>query len=163
MPTPPKVFESSDETTRYPPPYKAQRAHGHILNKARIVQRLPMPGSPITTVDDFRDYYRVVKFPERKGHAKIAPLPDFPRIPDGAASLEWGRAAARDFVASMVSCRMQTQVPACYIAEKMGVAPPIVYRLEGNPRRGIKLDTALRYLYALGLEVEIVEYPEKKP
>ena len=113
-----------------------------------------------TTGDERREQGRYVHLTEKPRGKKWVKMPDFPRIDDGQASLAWGKAMARDFVNAMISCRLQTQVPACYIAEKMGVASEIVYRLEGDPNRGIKLDTALRYLYALGLEVEIVEYPE---
>src|SRR5215469_8789624 len=116
MPMRPKAMDSSDEVTRYPSPPPVQRAWGHIPLRNRHAQRLPALGAPIKTVDDFREYHRVVRLINATGRVKNTPLPDFPRIPDGAASLEWGKVQARDFVDSMVSCRLQTQVPACYIA-----------------------------------------------
>lgn len=127
-----------------------------------MTQRLPLASAVITTIDDLREYNRVIRLPDKKGGIASVHLPDFPRIPDGSADLEWGKAAARDFVETMVQCRRQTQVPAAYIAEKMGVAAPVINRLEASRRRGVKLDTVLRYLRAIGLEIEIVELETKQ-
>lgn len=154
----PKVLESSDETSRYPTTPSARSTSVPMNWKQRRAQRLPFAGAPIKTLQDLREYHRVIKLPNKKFGDAFVKLPDFPRIPDGAASVEWGWAASRDFVQTMVQCRRQTQVPACYIAEKMGVADSILGRLESvRIPRDVRLSTVLRYLAALGLELEIVE------
>lgn len=68
----------------------------------------------------------------------------------------WGKREARGLMEMLIEARKTQHMPAVYIAEKMGVQPEIVYRLEGTARDP-KLSTAIRYARAIGIDFKLIE------
>jgi hypothetical protein len=117
--------------------------------------RFALPGEPPTagwTRDQHRRYF---VFTDKTGGKHRM---EFPTLLPNPAPRAWGQQEARRLIALLIQARGQIQAPAVYIAEQMGVAPEIIYRLEATDR-DIKLSSALRYAKAIGLEFQIVETP----
>jgi DNA-binding XRE family transcriptional regulator len=94
----------------------------------------------------------------RKGEVEVpAPIGRWCRPPfDVEVDYDWGKAEARRLMELLISARKTQNTPAVYIAEKMGVQPEILYRLEGT-NRDPKLSTAIRYARAIGIDFQLVE------
>jgi DNA-binding XRE family transcriptional regulator len=77
---------------------------------------------------------------------------------DVEVDYEWGKREARKVMELLIRARKEADLPGSWIAEKMGVAPEIIYRLESaQALRDPKLSTALRYARAIGIDFSLIE------